>query len=159
MKENHHHSRKKKNLEKPLKYKYTKKHLSKKFKEIYQIKTPLDLDKSQFHNYFKQIASADNYNHIIGYITIDKIFYFNNNQTFLIYRNGLFLGMIYFQNLTYEFKKSILGSKYINDSSLKSKSNINIYNMGWTLLAYDMNKILIDIVINKFRKIIKWMSK
>jgi hypothetical protein len=143
---------KKNNKRKHGKYinKYTKKKLS---TEIYQIKTPLDLDKSQFINYFKSIISVNSYTPIFGYITIEKLNKFYNKQTFLVYRNGLFLGMVYFRNMTFEFKKSILGSKYVNDASFISKSNINNYIMGSTFITSNMNKILIDTIINKFRKV------
>lgn len=117
----------------------------------YKVTSALDLDKLQFKKYYKIIVSLNVSVPIIGYITLDKSYKFYNRQTYFIFRNGFLIGMVFFHNLTYEFKKSILGQKFINDKSFKSNANISNYIMGWVFSQNIMNKKIFNNLIYKFR--------
>lgn len=132
-----------------------KKNQTKIFKGVnlqYEIISALDINKNKFIEYFEKITQCNYMSVIFNYITLDKINLFYNNLTFLVFKNGLFLGLVYFKNMTYDFKKTILGD-YVDNKTFKSRANISNYVMEWCFINLQMDKYLFNLIISNFRKI------
>ena len=137
-------------------YKKTKGQISRKALvgiDDYKILVANNINISEFKKYFGVISALNMNITNIGYITMDSSYKFYNGQTFLIFKNGVFLGIVFFRNKTYEFKKTILGATYVNDKDFKCNSNINIYMMDWILSNNIMTKSLLQKIIKKFQYI------
>lgn len=140
--------------------KYTKKNYKRKYhskkvhnQNYYKILNPNDIDKYEFKIILKKIFAKNEKLPLLGYFTNDNIIRkLDTRHIFLVFKSNLFIGIVFFKNLTREFKKSILGSTYINDDSFKSNSDVNNYLINWIFLYGELDKALFDTIINKFRK-------
>jgi hypothetical protein len=138
---------------------HKKLHLKTKY-DNYKIFTLEDINKYELTDILQKIFLKNEKFPLIGYFTNDSILkILHPKMTFFIFKSNLFIGIIFFKNMTYDFKKSFLGSKYINDNQLKSKSNINNYLVNWIFIYNDVDKNLFDNVCNRFRKINNLMNK
>ena len=127
---------------------------SKKNNNNYKIIKFEDISKTEIIKCIKKITTLNLQIPLIGYLSIENLRkMIQSRKSFFIYKSNIFIGIIFFYNITYEFKKTLLGSKYIFDKDLKSSSDVNNYIINWSFIHYDINKFLINTVIDIFRKI------
>ena len=120
----------------------------------YKIVVLEDISKENARYYINLIASQNQQTPIYGYLSLPTLLReLKPKTTFMIFKRNLFIGVIFFKNMTYDFKKSLLGEKYINDKELKSKADVNSYIVNWVFIDDKLEKELFNMVIDKFRKI------
>ena len=69
-------------------------------------------------------------------------------KTYIIYEKNVVMGIVLFKNLTYDFKSKILGKQ--NVSQFKSKADVSTYLLHYSLIYGNMNKALMDNILNIF---------
>jgi hypothetical protein len=136
----------------------TKKHVIKfekidKSKKIaIQIKSHNELRKHELNRYLDILLRYAKYKifPLIGIITKDMIIRMKKyDKLFLIFENNFLIGFIYYQNLTYNFKKELLGDD-IDD--FKSKSNINNYLINWFFWSNDITPYIFNKSVEMLKK-------
>jgi len=96
---------------------------------------------------------------ILGFFSTNIIIKLKEfDRCLFVFQNNIIIGCIFFHNLTYNFKKNMLG-EHINDKGIKSKSDIHIYMMSWLFWFGNITPIIFNSSISFLKKLNKLENK